>query len=328
MKILLDSNKPFYKANLHCHSTYSDGVHTVEEVKQAYKERGYSIVAFTDHEHLVDNSRLNDENFLTLTAFELGFKSQPRASSAGNPYMRVTHFNVYALDPHNDVTPCYSSIYDYYGSEELRANIKRDGEYDRKQTTEGINEVIRAVKEKGFIVCYNHPTWSLENASHYLGYEGLFAVEIYNSGCVGNGRCDDEGAFDDILRSGKKVYCIAADDMHSLKHGFGGWVCINADKLDYNTVMDALQKGDFYASAGPQIFSLVQENDTVKIRTSPCRQIAIITAGRRSGVKRAENGELLTEAEFALKETDGYFRLRVTDENGYNAYTQAYFLEK
>jgi hypothetical protein len=104
-----------------------------------------------------------------------------------------------------------------------------------------------------------------------------------------------ENAFDDILRSGKKVRCIAADDMHSLKHGFGGWVCINADQLEYKTVMDALKKGDFYASTGPQIFSLVQENDVVKIRTSPCRQIAIITAGRRSGVKRAENSNLLTE---------------------------------
>ncbi|MBO7297881.1 MAG: hypothetical protein J6U60_02405 [Clostridia bacterium] len=324
MKILLDENKPFYKANLHCHSTNSDGVHTVEEVKAAYQERGYSIVAFTDHEHLVDNSHLTDENFLALTAFELGFKAKPSEHSAANPYMRVTHFNVYALDPHNDVTPCYSSIYDYYGSEELRASIKHDGEYTRVQTTEGINEVIRAVKEKGFIVCYNHPTWSLENATHYLGYEGLFAVEIYNSGCIGNGRCDDEHAFDDLLRAGKKVYCIAADDMHSLKHGFGGWTCINADKLDYSTVMTALQKGEFYASAGPQIFSLVQDGDKVKIKTSACRQISFITSSRRAAAIHAKQGDLLTEAEFTLKPTDGYFRIRVTDEQGYNAYTQAY----
>jgi hypothetical protein len=328
MKILLDENKPFYKANLHCHSIYSDGVHTVEEVKDAYKERGYSIVAFTDHEHLVDNSHLNDENFLTLTAFELGFKEQPRASSASLPNMRVTHFNVYALDPHNDITPCYSSIYDYYGTEELRASVKRDGEYNREQTTEGINQVIRTVNEKGFIVCYNHPTWSLENATHYLGYEGLFAVEIYNSGCIENGRCDSENAFDDILRSGKKVRCIAADDMHSLKHGFGGWVCINAEKLEYKTVMDALQKGDFYASTGPQIFSLVQNGLEVEIQTSPCKTIGVVTHGRRTPATQAKEGESISSARFTLRPEDKYFRIRVTDEYGHTAYTQAYPVEE
>ena len=34
MKILLDDKKPFFKANLHCHSVYSDGKLTVEELKK------------------------------------------------------------------------------------------------------------------------------------------------------------------------------------------------------------------------------------------------------------------------------------------------------
>ena len=77
MKILLDSNKSFFKANLHCHTIYSDGKHTPEEVKEEYKKRGYSIVAFTDHEHIIDHSYLNDENFLAITAFELMLKENP-----------------------------------------------------------------------------------------------------------------------------------------------------------------------------------------------------------------------------------------------------------
>ena len=35
-------NGNFYKANLHCHSVYSDGKLTVEELKERYKEKGYS----------------------------------------------------------------------------------------------------------------------------------------------------------------------------------------------------------------------------------------------------------------------------------------------
>ena len=37
----------------------------------------------------------------------------------------------------------------------------------------------------------------------------------------------------------------------------------------------------------------------------------------------AEN-QTLTDGEFILKDTDGYFRIRVEDERGKKAYTQAY----
>lgn len=328
MKILLNQDKPFFKANLHCHSTYSDGKQTVEELKQAYMEQGYSIIAFTDHEHLIDNSRLTDENFLAITACELAIKEFPNQSTLVNHSMRVCHLNFYALDPHNTLTPCYSAIYDHYGNEEARALIRFEKEYERHNTAEGINEMIKIGNEKGFIVSYNHPTWSLENATHYLQYENIFAVEIYNHGCTLTGRCTDEHVFDDFLRTGKKVFCTATDDNHNLNDRFGGWTQINAEKLEYGAIMSALQKGKFYASTGPQIFSLVLDNDEVEIKTSPCVKISVSTQGRRAQAVCAKEGETVTCARFKLLKSDGYFRLRVTDERGNNAYTQAYYLDE
>ena len=49
---LFPGNGRFYKANLHCHSTFSDGRFTVETIKEAYKSHGYSAVAFSDHNTL------------------------------------------------------------------------------------------------------------------------------------------------------------------------------------------------------------------------------------------------------------------------------------
>ncbi len=335
MKILLDKNKPFYKANLHCHSTYSDGRLTVDELKAAYMAQGYSIVAFSDHEHLIDNSRLTDESFLAITACEVAIKEFPNQSTLKNMYMRVCHLNFYAFDPHNTLTPCYSSVYDHFASEEVKPLISFDKEYERVHTAEGINEMIRIANENGFIVSYNHPSWSLENATHYLGYEGVWAVEIYNTGCVKSWHGDDEHVYDDMLRAGKKLFCTAADDNHNAQpfespnsDSFGGHVWINADKLEYSTVMQALQKGDFYASTGPQIFSLTLDNNVVCIQTSPCQKIDLVTRGRRTKAAIAPIGERLTTASFALKDTDAYFRIRVTDENGKTAYTQAYFLDE
>ena len=47
----------FYKANLHSHSVLSDGHITVEEMKKRYMEKGYSIIAFTDHEGFFNHQR-------------------------------------------------------------------------------------------------------------------------------------------------------------------------------------------------------------------------------------------------------------------------------
>ena len=44
---LISPDKKQYKANLHCHSVYSDGKKTPEELKEMYKEKGYSILSIT-----------------------------------------------------------------------------------------------------------------------------------------------------------------------------------------------------------------------------------------------------------------------------------------
>jgi hypothetical protein len=331
MEILLDKNKPFFKANLHCHSVYPDGKLTVEELKKAYMEKGYSIIAFTDHEHIIDNSHLTDENFLAITGCELAIREFPGVSTYKKYNMRVAHFNIYALDPHNTLTPCYSSVEDHFITEQAKPFVRFDEDIVREYSPKAINELIRAVKEKGFIVAYNHPTWSLENACDYLQYEGCFAVEIYNTGFIHEGGCEDEHAFHDMLFAGKKIYCTACDDNHNFHpldapecDSFGGCVYINAEKLDYDSVMQALQKGDFYASTGAQIYSLVREGNTVTVETSPCVKIDFLTRGRRKKSLHAKVGETLTTATFNLREQDEIFRIRIENEQGERAYSQAY----
>ena len=74
-KYILPNNVNWYRANMHCHSNISDGSFTPDKIKKEYKKMGYSIVAFTDHDILLDHSYLNDEDFLnTFTKeFELTF---------------------------------------------------------------------------------------------------------------------------------------------------------------------------------------------------------------------------------------------------------------
>ena len=69
-KYLLPENGNYYKANLHCHSTISDGGLTPKQIKEIYMSRGYSIVAYTDHQLFVRHNDLTDENFLALNGYE------------------------------------------------------------------------------------------------------------------------------------------------------------------------------------------------------------------------------------------------------------------
>ena len=68
-KILLNPEGNWYKANLHCHCTVSDGAWTAEKDKEEYQKQGYSVIAFTDHMDYQRHTELDDETFLTIGAF-------------------------------------------------------------------------------------------------------------------------------------------------------------------------------------------------------------------------------------------------------------------
>ena len=180
--VLLDSSKKFFKANLHCHSTLSDGRLTPEQLKKYYKQKGYSVLAITDHEHLNDNSYLDDKDFLTITSCEIAIKQFPNDSTLKNLDMKVCHLNLYAKKQSNTYNFFYNSVADHFSKPEVRKRLQKpDCEYERVYGAYGINKIIKDANDNGFFVCYNHPRWSLENYGDYSGYEGLWGVEIYNT---------------------------------------------------------------------------------------------------------------------------------------------------
>ena len=87
-KYLLPKEGEFYKANLHCHSTYSDGEYSPEELKRMYMAQGYSAIAFTEHNLMIPHPELNDENFVALMGYELHFQDEDFAPGADKMYVK------------------------------------------------------------------------------------------------------------------------------------------------------------------------------------------------------------------------------------------------
>ena len=69
MEFISRSDRQF-RANLHAHTTLSDGCMTPEASVEAYRNRGYQILALTDHEAPYDHTDLSQKDFLLLTAYE------------------------------------------------------------------------------------------------------------------------------------------------------------------------------------------------------------------------------------------------------------------
>jgi len=195
--------------------------------------------------------------------------------------------------------------------------------------------MIKETCSHGFLACFNHPTWSEQDLDDYRNIEGIFAMEVYNHGCWTEGYNEiDDHAYDEMLRRGKRISCIASDDNHdhfprtSPKwDSLGGFIMIKADKLEYDTIMRALENGDFYASTGPEIYDLYAEGEKVYIKTSPAAKISLTTYGRRASVCTGEFvGDLITEAVLPTQGLyDRYCRVTVDDGKGHFAWTRAYF---
>ena len=85
---LLDAARPFYKGNLHCHSTLSDGALTPRKVKAFYRERGYDFLAVTDHRLLGEETHMED-GLLVLSGLEMGQKCRfpARILKSHNPHL-------------------------------------------------------------------------------------------------------------------------------------------------------------------------------------------------------------------------------------------------
>lgn len=344
-KYLIPEEGNFYKANLHCHTTVSDGRYTPEQVKEAYMKQGYSIVAFTDHDIFIPHPELQSDDFLPLNGFELSITEEdPNEPDKPFPLVGTSHMGLIALDPNTDMQPVYHRTkYVYGNSVKYRDAVKYDEnepDYERSYTPECISDMMARGREKGFFVTYNHPRWSMETYEQYINYENMHAMEIYNHTCYTGGFEEYNGmVYDEMLRAGKRIFCTATDDNHNVTSldsphcdSFGGFVMIKAPKLEYRCVTEALLKGDFYASRGPEIKSLWfdDEDRTIHVECSDAVRIVCSTGIRRQRCFYAGDfkKDTITSAEFKVTEDDNYVRITVYDEHGLTADTNAYFIDE
>lgn len=330
-KYILPKDGNDYKANMHSHSTISDGTMTPQELKEYYMANGYSIIAYTDHDLFVPHPELCDENFLALNGYEMEFYDYGTTEDFN--IMRTTHINMVALDEKMELQPFFHRKRYFAGNGVKNKHLVKFDEtkpdFVREYTPECINMVMRECKRLGFFVTYNHPRWSLENYEIYSKYDEMNALEIMNGGSLAEGYlANNFQAYDDLLLQGKKLFVVAGDDNHSKKDALWCWTVIRAKDLSYKSVADALKNGDFYATNGPKIFEMYVEDNELVVKTSDAKSINFTTNCRHAGsiYNRCDNMPV-NEGRFTINSYDKYIRVTVIGTDGTVAYSNPYFTE-
>ena len=330
MIYLVSPDKKQYKANLHCHSILSDGKKTPEELKNMYKNNGYSILAITDHERPVEHQSLSDEDFIMLTGYECYIRPDPNGKY--DKYRKEVHLNLFARDPMNVSLVCFNENYSRYLKRDnaIEGLTRVGSERPREFTNEYINEYINTAKENGYLVVYNHPYWSMETAEDILGRKGLLSLEICNYGSFRVNGLEHCGAiYDKLLSENYRIFCHAADDNHNANpdhsDSFGAFTVLQPKEFTYDGIIEAMENGDMYASMGPLFQEVSFDGSKVHVKCSKVQDIFAYDGSKAPKYLHSNDGDTLTEAELDLDPNALYLRVSIRDSHGRFADTRGFF---
>ena len=295
----------WYKGNTHTHTLNSDGDSTPDEVVRWYREHRYHFLVLTDHNFLTSVEALNALH--GAAGKFLVFPGEEVTDRFGD---KPVHIN--GLDPARLIEP--------QGGASVADVLQRN---------------VDAIRREGGVPHVNHPNfgWAL-TIDDLRGLRNTRLFEIYNGHPTVNGRGGGgapglEEMWDAILTSGTVLYGLAVDDAHTFKQpgnpavaGPGrGWIAVRAPRLEARALLDAMERGDFYASTGVELtdYQVTPDAITVTIRKTASSKYRIQFVGR-NGVVLHE--ALDSPATYRFTGGEGYVRARVLESNGAMAWTQ------
>ena len=295
----------WYKGNTHTHTLNSDGDSTPDDVVRWYREHRYHFLVLTDHNFLTSVEALN-----ALHGAAGKFIVMPGEEVTDRFEGRSLHVN--GLDIAREVAP--------QGGASVVDVLQRN---------------VDAIRREGGVPHINHPNfgWAI-TADELRQVRNTRLFEIYNGHPTVNNRGGGgvpglEAAWDAILSSGVQLYGIAVDDAHVFKQpgnpavaGPGrGWIAVRAARLEPRAILDAMERGDFYASTGVELldYQVTDEAMTVTIRKAASSKYRVQFVGRNGAVLREA---IDSPATYRFAGGEGFVRARVLESNGAMAWTQ------
>jgi len=372
----------WWKGNLHTHSFWSDGYDFPEMILDSYIQEGYHFVAMTEHDLFPDHEKWltvekGSDREDALRDYLLRFGSDwVEVTDTDTAYrVRLKTFNEMQelFDKDGQFLMIQSEeITDRHDNKPVHLNVHnptevilpQGGESIKDALQQNLNRVIEQQQEsdRTIITHINHPNFGwAKTADDLKPLEGTRLFEVYNGHPLVNNYGDDERPgteeiWDEVithnLLEGKPpMLGIAVDDAHHYReigpeyaNPFRGWVHVRSESLHTDSLLSALEKGDFYSSTGVTLHDVSFTDGTLSLDIDEQRNVTytIQFIGTRLGDEQ-NPGIVLDEqrggsASYTLQPDDLYVRAKIISdrlqENPFaegdveTAWTQPVFLKE
>ena len=192
----------------------------------------------------------------------------------------------------------------------------------------GLDKAVESAQAQGALIVLAHPFWT-GNSRADTGHFAFDGVEIYNHVCQWlNGKGDGRVFWDEMLRTKPSTLAFAVDDAHinPTEPGWnGGWIMVNAPVLTTDAIMDAIRRGNYYSTCGPDFAEIEFDGAAVSVRTSPVRFIRLVGPGSKGQRRGSFGSERFTAATFTVPADWQYAYIEIEDECGRRAWTNTLF---
>ena len=320
----------WWKGNLHTHSLWSDGDDYPEMIADWYKKNGYHFLGISDHNILAEGNRWIhiEKNAGGRRAFEkylerFGPKWVEHKTEKNIPKVRLKNFSEYKakmsvegkflLMQAEELTDRFQGVPIHINATNLKNYIPPQGGSSLATVIQNnVNAVLEQRKKTGqpMFPHINHPNfgWALK-PTDMIQLKGEQFFEVYNGHPAVNNYGDAKHLSTvqiwDIINAYRVgiyklplMFGLATDDAHNYhqiaigKSNTGrGWVMVKASALSAPSIIEAMEKGDFYSSSGVSLSSIQTTKESFSFKISTEKGVTYKTwfVGTRNNFKNSKD---------------------------------------
>lgn len=314
-----------HKANLHTHTTRSDGRLNPHEVVDAYHQLEYSILAITDHNEVTwpweaFGEMKPSNRYLSRAGSEDSVMSEDFVFETRDPAeLGMLAIQANELSRHHHMGSFFNGHIGVPYNERIDYNITEE-------------ESLNAVRDSSGLAMIYHPGRYNRDVDWYVSlyrkYDMLVGLEIYNQGDRYPG---DRMLYDSILTvlmPGRKVWAYSNDDLHTLSHLGRNWNVFLLPELTEEWFRLGMEKGLSYWVYAPAGHYGVEPPVINSVTTNGRKATISIEAENYNSVVWISDGDVVAEGVTvdlnSLESAGNYIRAELMGSEGTVTGTQPF----
>lgn len=299
----------WYRGNLHMHSLWSDGNVFPEDAAAWYRDHGYQFVCLSDHQALQINpdqwlevgskklSRAEADRYqaahpASVDVKKAGGKDLIRLKTVWELKRMLDQPESFLMIPGHELNQVVGGLQVHMNVINVHDTIPFRYGATSAETFARIEDAVDAWGKRQNVptlFMLNHPTWPYFDITPdvLIGLPQIRFFEVCNADGGNTSAADPQWytieQFWDIVNAFRvedgfdPVFGTASDDTHKYTDPKGGarpgegWICVRAARLEPDALLQAMCRGDFYASTGAALADVAFDasTGTLSVKASP-----------------------------------------------------------